>query len=183
MKFIPLQLQGAHTIELEPFADQRGLFARLFCSQEFQKINHHQHIVQINHSINYKKGALRGMHYQKAPKAEIKILRCVHGAVYDVIIDIRKDSPTFLKWHGEILSGENMRMMYVPKGFAHGFQTLETNSELLYFHTEFYNPEFEGAISYDEPQVSIKWPKDVTEISERDKHHPYLDNDFAGLDI
>jgi dTDP-4-dehydrorhamnose 3,5-epimerase len=121
------------------------------------------------------------MHFQVAPYREIKMVRCIAGAVYDVIIDLRKDSATFLKWFGSDLSAENKRMMYIPEGFAHGFQCLSNDCELIYFHTEYYEPGFEGGIRHDDPAVSIKWPLNVTTISERDQLHPTLDENFKGI--
>ena len=163
--------------------DDRGLFARVFCQNELLNILHGKNIVQINHSLTKQKGAFRGMHSQYPPKAEIKIVKCLRGSVFDVIIDLRKGSPTFLKWHEEILSSENMKMMYIPEGFAHGFQTLEENCELLYLHTEFYSPKHEGGVRYNDPKVGIKWPLEVRDISERDKKHPLLAEDFQGIEI
>lgn len=183
MTFMESPLKGAYIIEPEPFIDNRGMFARVFCKDELRKINHHKEIVQINHSITRKKGAVRGMHYQSPPNAEIKMVKAIKGSVYDVIIDIREGSLTFLKWFGEILSQENMKMMYVPEGFAHGFQTLEDDCELLYFHTEFYNKPTEGAVRYNDPLINIKWPLELTEISEKDNTHPLLDKDFRGIKI
>lgn len=181
MKFIKTHLKGAFIIEPEPFEDQRGMFARIFCENEFAQIGHSKKIVQINYSISKKKGAVRGMHYQKPPMAEIKMVRCIRGYVYDFIIDLRRRSGTLLKWHGETLSSENRRMIYIPEGFAHGFQTLEENCELLYFHTEFYSPDCEGAIRFDDPKIGIKWPLDVTEISKRDRNHPLLPENYKGI--
>lgn len=183
MKINHTPLQDAFIIEPEPFKDDRGLFARVFCQQELQHILHNKNIVQINHSLTRQKGAIRGMHFQKPPKAEIKMVKCLRGSVFDVIIDLRKGSPTFLKLHGETLSSENMKMLYIPEGFAHGFQTLEENSELLYLHTEFYNPEHEGGVRYDDPKVGIKWPLKVTDISKRDRYHPLLGEDFLGIEF
>ncbi|MDA3898182.1 MAG: dTDP-4-dehydrorhamnose 3,5-epimerase [Desulfobacteraceae bacterium] len=183
MKFMPLPLSGAHIIIPEPRKDKRGLFARIFCADELKQIGHTKNIVQVNHSGTVKKGAVRGMHFQYSPKAEIKIIKCIRGAVFDVIVDIRLGSSTFLQWHGENLTSENMKMMYVPEGFAHGFQVLEENSELLYFHTEYYSPEHEGAVRHDDPMIGIDWPVGVTEVSERDKTHPLLNDDFAGVEI
>ena len=183
MKIKQTPLQDAFSIEPEPFEDDRGLFARVFCKQELQNILHGKNIVQANHSMTRQKGAIRGMHFQKPPKAEIKMVKCLFGSVFDVIIDLMKGSPTFLKWHGEILSSKNMKMMYVPEGFAHGFQTLEKNCELLYLHTEFYSREYDGGVRYDDPKVGIKWPLDVTDISEKDKKHVLLENEFQGIKI
>ena len=178
MKIKQTPLQDAFIIEPEFFKDDRGLFARLFCQQELQSSLNNKNIVQINHSLTRQKGALRGMHFQYPPKAEIKIVKCLRGSVFDVIIDLRKGSSTFLDWHGEELSAENMKMMHVPEGFAHGFQALEENCELLYLHTEFYSPEYEGGVRYNDPKIGIKWPLEATDISERDRNHPLLSEDF-----
>lgn len=181
MKIIETPLKNAFVLKPEPFEDNRGKFSRIFCRQELQQIGHHKKIVQINHSLTRKKGALRGMHFQHPPKAEIKIVKCLRGSVFDVIIDLRRNSPTLLQWHGEILSAENMKMMYVPEGFAHGFQTLEENTELFYMHTESYSPEHEGGVRYNDPKIGIKWPLEATGVSERDKNHQLLPSGFAGL--
>ena len=181
MKFTETKLKDAYVIELEKYGDERGFFARAFCKKEYEEVGLRNEIVQINDSLSKDKGTLRGMHYQLAPKAEDKIVRCIKGSLYDVIIDIRKDSETFGEWIGVELSAENRKMLFVPKGFAHGFQTLEPNCELLYLHTEFYSPDCEGAVRFDDPKVGIKWPLDVTEISERDKNHALLSEDFEGI--
>jgi len=181
MKIKQTPLQDAFSIEPEPFEDGRGLFARVFCQQELQDILKNKNIVQINHSITKKKGAIRGMHFQYPPKAENKMVKCLRGSVFDVIIDLKKGSPTFLKCHGETLSSENMKMLYIPEGFAHGFQTLEENSELLYLHTEFYSPEHEGGVRYNDLAINISWPLDVTDISEKDQNYPLLSQDFEGI--
>jgi dTDP-4-dehydrorhamnose 3,5-epimerase len=183
MKILNTPLKGAYIIEPAPFQDHRGMFARIFCKKELGAIGHNQEVVQINHSINLKRGALRGMHFQNPPRAEIKFVKCIRGGVYDVIIDLRKNSPTFLQWYGINITTNNMRMMYIPEGFAHGFQTLEPHSELLYFHTEFFSPDWEGAIRFDDPRVGIRWPLEIAEISDRDKGHPLLDEAFKGLDV
>ena len=174
MRIDKLSLEGAFVIESEPFIDDRGIFARVFCQHELQNILHGKNIVQINHSMTKQKGAIRGMHFQYPPKSEIKMVKCLRGTVFDVILDLRRDSPTFLKWHGEILSAENMKMMYIPEGFAHGFQTLEDNCELLYLHTEFYSPEYEGGVRYNDSKIGIKWPLELTEISDKDRGYPLL---------
>ena len=183
MKFLETPLKGLTIIELESYRDDRGLFFRLFCSNELKEIGLNKNIMQINQSLTIKKGAVRGMHFQFPPKAEIKIIKCIRGTIFDVAIDLRKQSPTFLQWYGEILSAGNMKLMYIPEGFAHGFQTLEENSELLYLHTEFYSPENEGGIRYDDPRIDIKWPLEVIEISERDKKFKLIDDNFEGLEI
>ena len=181
MKIKQTPLQDAFVIEPEPFIDDRGLFARVFCQHELQNILRDKKIVQINHSLTRQKGAIRGMHFQYPPKAETKMVKCLRGSVFDVIIDLRKGSPTFLKWHGEVLSAENMKMMYIPEGFAHGFQTLEQNCELLYLHTEFYSPEHEGGVCYNDPLINISWPLATTDISAKDQGYPLLSKDFKGI--
>ena len=183
MKINKLSLKNAYVLEPEPFSDHRGKFVRIYCYKELQHIGHSKPIVQINHSLSRQKGAVRGMHFQYPQKAETKIIKCVCGSVFDVIIDLRRGSSTFLQWHGEVLSAENMKMMYVPEGFAHGFQVLEENTELLYSHTEFYSPEHEGGVRYDDPVINISWPLEVTDISEKDQSHPLLSKDFAGIDL
>ena len=181
MKIVETGLQDAYVLEPEPIVDNRGKFARIYCLRELGQIGHYKSIVQINHSLTRKKGALRGMHFQYPPEAEIKMVKCVTGSVYDVIVDLRHNSPTFRKWHGEILSAENMNMMYIPEGFAHGFQVLKANSELLYFHTQFYSPQCEGGVRFDDPAVNISWPLEVTDVSVRDRSHPLLPEDFEGI--
>ena len=181
MTFTTAPLSGAYTIDLEPFSDERGWFARFYCKNEFAQIGHTKEWVQLNQSVSYHKGTLRGMHFQYAPYRETKMVRCIIGAVYDVIIDLRADSPTFLKWFGTELSAENNRMLYIPEGFAHGFQTLSDNSALIYHHTEFYTPGSEGGLRYDDPAFSIQWPLPVTAISARDAQHPLVDKNFKGI--
>jgi len=181
MKINKLTLKNAYVLEPEPFADHRGKFIRIYCYKELQRIGHSKPIVQINHSISIQKGTVRGMHFQYRPKAETKIVKCVCGSVFDVIIDLRRGSSTFLQWHGEVLSAENMKMMYVPEGFAHGFQTLEEDAELLYLDTEFYSPGHEGGVRFDDPAVGIKWPIPVSQLSEKDSAHPLLSSDFSGI--
>ena len=181
MKIKPTPLQDAFVVEPEPFEDTRGRFTRVFCQNELQSILHGKNIVQINHSLTRQKGVIRGMHFQYPPKAEIKMVKCLRGSVFDVMIDLRRDSSTLLKWHGEELSSQNMKMMYIPEVFAHGFQTLEENCELLYLHTEFYSPEHEGGVRYNDPLINISWPLEVTDISKKDKNYSLLSKDFEGL--
>ncbi len=183
MIFHKTPMKGAHVIELEPFKDERGMFSRLFCKEELEKIGHTGEIVQVNHSVTREKGALRGMHYQRPPHAEIKIVRCIRGAVFDVMVDIRKGSDTFLKWFGVELTRENNKAVYIPQGFAHGFQVLAPDSELLYFHAEFYSPEHEGALCFEDPAVGIEWPLEVTDISGRDRSHPFINESFEGVSL
>jgi dTDP-4-dehydrorhamnose 3,5-epimerase len=181
MNFVPTPLKGSYMIDVDPFTDERGWFARFYCKNEFEQIRHHKEWVQLNHSVNYKKGTIRGMHFQKQPFAEIKMVKCIAGKIYDVIVDLRKDSETLLQWFGAELSAENKRMLYIPEGFAHGFQCLEDNCELIYHHSEFYNPEAEAGIRYNDPQLKIQWPLHAGMISPRDEQHPWLDKNFNGI--
>ncbi|MFZ1530374.1 MAG: dTDP-4-dehydrorhamnose 3,5-epimerase [Ferruginibacter sp.] len=174
MIFTETPLKGSYIVTPEPRGDSRGWFMRSFCKNEFASIGHTAEWVQMNHSFTKHKGTVRGMHFQMEPHTEIKLVRCIAGSVYDVIIDMRKDSATYLKWFGEVLSAENKKMMYVPQGFAHGFQALTDEVELLYNHSAFYKPAFESGILYNDEQINIQWPIPVTEISERDKSHPPL---------
>ena len=178
MKFTETGLIGAYVIEPSPIEDERGRFARVFCKNEFLKIGHSKEFVQFNHSLNKIKGTVRGMHFQNKPKAEIKLIKCVSGSVFDVMVDLRSNSKTYLKWFGEIISQDNMKMMYVPEGFAHGFQTLEENCELLYYHTEYYSPETEGGINPLDKNLNIQWPAEISLMSGRDKSFPLIDKNF-----
>ena len=175
MKFNPSPLADAYTIDLEKREDDRGFFARFFCVNEFDKAGLDRNIVQINNSLSKDKGTLRGIHYQLAPKAETKIVRCIRGSLYDVIVDLRPESSTFLKWFGETLSAENRIMMFVPKGFGHAFLTLEENTEALYLVTEFYSPENERGLRWNDPKIGIEWPLEPVIISDKDRNHPDFD--------
>jgi len=181
MIFVPTSLKGSYVVELQPFQDKRGWFARFYCKDEFRQIGHDREWVQLNHSVTYRKGALRGMHFQYPPFKEIKMVRCISGRVFDVIIDLRKNSETFLQWYGVELSANNKKMIYIPEGFAHGFQCLSENCELIYHHSELYTPNAESGIRYDDPRINIEWPLPVTELSQRDESHPYLDGNFKGI--
>ncbi len=175
MKFIETPLAGAYTIELEKHGDDRGFFARAFCQEEFAELGLSCEIVQVNNSLAERKGTLRGMHYQLAPKAETKMVRCIRGSLFDVIIDLREGSETFGKYHGVELSAENRTMFYVPKGFAHGFITLEDNTEAFYFVDEYYAPDCERGIRWDDPRFGIAWPLKPEVLSEKDTSHPDFD--------
>jgi dTDP-4-dehydrorhamnose 3,5-epimerase len=181
MIFSPSPLQGSYIIDVQPFQDERGWFSRFYCKDEFQKIGHQKEWVQLNHSVTYKKGTIRGMHFQKAPYYEIKMVKCIAGSVYDVIIDLRRGSSTFLQWFGVYLSAANKKMLYIPEGFAHGFQCLSDDCELIYHHTEFYTPGAEAGVRYDDPMIAIDWPLEVSILSPRDNEHPYLDKNFKGI--
>ncbi len=181
MIFSETPLPGAYLITPEPYADDRGLFARTFCKNEFAQLNHKKEFVQFNHSKTNKKATIRGMHYQLPPHSEIKLIRCIRGSVWDVIIDIRKGSPTFMQYFAAELSEHNLLSVYVPEGFAHGFQTLEDNTQLIYHHTAYYVPGHEAGIRYNDPLVGISWPLPVSEITEKDRNHHLLDNSFKGI--
>jgi len=176
-------IAGVTVAETSRIGDQRGTFSRLFCAQELAPVLGDRQIVQINHSKTSQAGAVRGMHYQHAPQAEMKLVRCLKGRVWDVAVDLRKDSPSFLRWYAVELSVENELMMIIPEGCAHGFQVLEPESELLYLHTAFYAPELEAGVRYDDPQLGISWPLEVTDLSERDKAHPLLNERFCGVEL
>lgn len=172
--------QGLFIIENIPLQDERGLFSRVFCKKELFQICKKE-IVQINHSVNNKKGTIRGMHYQVSPYAESKLIRCIQGSVFDVAIDLRKNSKTFLKWFGIVLSKDNWKMIFIPEGFAHGFQTLEANTELLYHHTGYYSPEYERGLNFNDPVININWEIEQFTCSEKDLHLPLITNNFIGL--
>ncbi len=175
------KLQGLYLITPKPKTDDRGYFERLFCTDEFKELGLNKPIVNINHSYSKQKGTIRGMHFQYPPSQEIKIIICLRGSVYDVAIDIRKNSPTFLQWHSEILNNELKQMFLIPEGFAHGFQTLEDNVELLYLHTNFYSREYESGLNFQDPLINIQWPLEVAKISEKDKSHKFISTDFKGV--
>lgn len=176
MIFESTPLRGAYTIGWEPRSDDRGHFARAFSADEFIRQGLVSSYVQANLSDNHRAGTLRGMHFQKAPHAEVKLVRCVRGALYDVIVDIRPDSPTYLEWYGATLSSANGLMMYVPEGFAHGYQTLEHGTTAFYLVSSAYVPGAEGGLRYDDPQLAIRWPVHVTSISPKDSTWPLLRN-------
>jgi len=180
-EFTPTPLAGLVVIHRRPIEDDRGSFCRFFCSDEFREAGLKKPIVQVNHTVTRKKGAVRGLHFQYPPHAETKIISCLKGEVFDVAVDIRKGSPTFLRWHSEVLSADNHNSLLVPEGFAHGFQALTGECELLYLHTESYHPEVEGALNVADPALGITWPLALTDISGRDCSHPYIDSKFPGI--
>ncbi len=175
MIFTPTPLASAFLIDLEKRGDDRGFFARAFCQNEFSQHGLASSFCQVNNSLSAQKGTLRGMHYQLPPRAETKLVRCVRGALYDMIVDLRVDSPTFGRSFGTELSADNRRMLYVPKGFAHGFLTLRDDTEAFYFVDEFYAPERERCIRYNDPKFGLQWPATPTVISEKDKNQSDFD--------
>jgi dTDP-4-dehydrorhamnose 3,5-epimerase len=172
MIFRQLRLKDAFIVDIEKMEDERGFFARAFCEREFEAHGLNRRLVQSSISFNKKKGTLRGMHYQTAPNEEAKVVRCTQGAIYDVIIDLRQCSPTFKQWEAVELTSENRRMIYIPEGFAHGFQTLEHNSEVLYHMTECYAPEAARGVRWDDPAFGIRWPAADRTIAPRDQQYP-----------
>ena len=159
-------------MEIEPIGDERGSFARTWCRREFHTLGLNTLVEQTGTSLNLRKGTLRGMHYQAVPHEEVKLVRCTRGAIYDVIIDLRSESKTFQKWFGVELTEENYRMLYVPEGYAHGFQTLSDRTEVVYHTSEFYTPNAEQGIRYNDVAFGIRWPLEVRVISEKDKNWP-----------
>jgi dTDP-4-dehydrorhamnose 3,5-epimerase len=174
MIFTETDLKGAYIIDLNKIEDDRGYFGRTFCKNEFEKMGLETNIAQANMSFNHKKGTLRGMHYQVSPYEETKLVKCTSGAIFDIIVDLRKDSPTYLKWTGVELSQANDRMLYVPRDFAHGFITLTDDTAIQYLVSEFYAPGSEKGIKWDDPKFNIKWPIDIAVISDKDNSHPYF---------
>lgn len=172
MKFTETPLAGAFLIEPEPRADARGFFARIFCRGEFEKLGLDSSVTQCNISFNPHKGTLRGMHYQLPPRQEVKLVRCTLGAVFDAIVDLRPGSPSFLRWFGVELSASNHRMLYVPRGFAHGYLTLCRDSEVFYQVSEFYSPDCERGLRFDDPAFAIVWPFAPVVVSDKDRSHP-----------
>lgn len=183
MIFNPSKLAGAFTIDVQPFQDGRGFFTRIFCEKEFAGHNLVKHFVQANHSGTHGKGVIRGMHFQHAPFSEVKLVKCVQGSIFDVIVDVRAGSPTFLQWFGAELSAENKRMMYVPAGFAHGFQSLSDYSEITYMVSAFYNKESERGVKYNDIKVNIEWPLPVSLVSDKDMNIPLIDAIFTGVSL
>jgi dTDP-4-dehydrorhamnose 3,5-epimerase len=161
--------------------DRRGFFSRLYCSEDLRSVGFNKTIMQINHTLTKQIGTVRGLHFQYPPYAEMKMVSCVKGKIFDVAVDLRKGSPTFLHWHGEVLSEKNRKSFLIPEGFAHGFQSLTDDCELLYLHTATYKPDSEGALNVREPLLNIDWPMSISDLSDRDKSHPFIDTDFQGV--
>ena len=176
-------LQGLKVIQRHPRKDLRGQFTRAYCSEELSAGGWTTPVKQINHSITHAVGSIRGLHYQKPPKAERKMVLCLRGRVWDVAVDLRSSSETFLSWHAEELSAENNKAMLIPEGFAHGFQVLEKESELLYLHSEQYAPQMEDGLSPLDPRLSIPWPLPIAEMSARDRGFPILTDKYKGVSL
>ena len=172
--------EGLFIIEPNIFEDNRGSFSRIFCENELSSILDFN-IKQINHSVTSKRGTIRGLHFQYEPNSEIKMIKCVKGSVFDVVVDIRRNSETFLKVFSIELSEFNNKIIFIPKGFAHGFQALEDDTELIYLHSSLYKPSNEGALNPVDKILDITWPEDISNISEKDKNHPFITDKFKGI--
>ncbi len=178
-----LSLAALKLIECQRLGDSRGFLSRLFCAEELAAAGWYKPITQINHTYTVQRGTVRGMHYQQSPHAEMKLVTCLQGEVWDVAVDLRAGSPTFLRWHAEVLSADNDRAILIPEGFAHGFQTLTDDAQLLYCHSAVYSPETEAAVNAQDPRITIKWPIAITELSVRDAKHPLIDARFKGVSL
>lgn len=176
-------ISGVNILDRSPHGDDRGFLERLYCQEELDSILEGRRIEQINRTLTVQTGTVRGLHFQYPPQAETKIVSCVRGSVFDVAIDLRRRSPTFLKWHGERLSGDGHRSLVIPEGCAHGFQTLVSDCEMLYFHTSSYSPALEGGFHPEDPTLDINWPLPIAELSQRDSQHPSLDTNFQGIPL
>ena len=181
MRISPTPLAGVYVVERASHGDSRGFLARLFCAAELHAAGWAKPIAQVNHTFTAAAGTVRGVHFQRPPHAEMKLVSCVRGEVWDVAVDLRHGSPTFLKWHAERLSAANHRAMLIPQGCAHGFQTLQDNCELVYCHSAPYEPSAEGGIRPDDPALDIPWPLPVRNLSSRDSAHALLTSEFPGL--
>lgn len=172
----PLEIPGLYLLEFNAFQDNRGKFTRIFCARELAEIGINKPIAQINYSASKTSGTLRGMHFQCPPHAETKIVQCVKGKCFDVAVDLRKKSSTYLQWHGEFLEECDDKAFVIPEGFGHGFLTLEPDTELMYFCTEFYTPESEGGVRYDDPAIGIEWPHPAKIMSNKDLSHALINS-------
>jgi dTDP-4-dehydrorhamnose 3,5-epimerase len=181
-EIVELPLAGLKRVLRKPLADSRGFLARIFCADDLAPAGWIGPVAQVNHSRTARAGSVRGLHFQRPPHAEMKLVTCISGAIWDVAVDLRAGSPTFLCWHGETLSAENCRALLIPKGFAHGFQTLTADVELLYCHSAAFAPDAEGALNPLDPRLAIAWPDPITDMSERDRGHPPLAAGFEGIE-
>ena len=179
--FIPTPLAGLILVQRKATEDHRGFLSRVYCAEEFCEAGVNKPIAQINHTLTHKKGAVRGLHFQYPPHAETKQVSCLRGEIFDVAVDLRRDSPTFMRWHGEIISAGNRKSLLIPEGYAHGFQTLADDCELIYLHTAAYHSEAERALNVADPRLGIAWPLPLDEISERDRNHPFIGSGFQGI--
>lgn len=179
--FISTPLNGLMLVQRKIIEDHRGFLSRIYCVEEFRESGVVKNISQINHTVTFKKGSVRGLHFQCPPHAESKLVNCIKGEIWDVAVDIRRDSPTFLHWHGEVLSASNRKSLLIPEGFAHGFQALTSDCELLYLHTAAYHPEAEDVLNVADPGLNILWPLPISELSDRDRTRPFINQSFQGV--
>jgi dTDP-4-dehydrorhamnose 3,5-epimerase len=183
MTFHSTPLKGLTVVETSPVTDERGSFVRTYCEDDFAHIRPGLRWTQSNLSSTVNVGTVRGMHYQRPPAAEVKLIRCLKGRVFDVAIDVRAGSPTFLEWHAVELNSDNQRMMLIPEGFAHGFQALTDDVQLLYMHSHSWAPEYESRLRFDDPRAGIVWPLLATHVSDKDLNAPWVDEHFSGVDL
>ncbi|RYE43226.1 MAG: dTDP-4-keto-6-deoxy-D-glucose epimerase [Hyphomicrobiales bacterium] len=182
-QIIATPLAGLMCVQRQRTEDVRGFFSRFFCAEDLREAGFYLPIAQINQTLTRRRGSVRGLHYQRPPHGEVKFVSCLGGEVLDVAVDIRQGSPTFLQWHAQRLSAENGRSLLIPQGFAHGFQALSDDAELLYLHSAPYRAGAEGALNLLDPRLKIEWPLPLADISERDSAHPFLDESFKGLEL
>jgi len=180
-EFLPTPLAGLRLIRRLPIRDERGWLERMYCAEEFAALMSGQAVAQINRTLTVQKGSVRGMHFQMPPHTDAKLVSCLRGAVFDVAVDVRRGSSTFLHWHAERLTAENHHSLLIPAGFAHGFQTLANDCELLYLHTARFSPQSEAALNARDPRLAISWPEPIGAQSPRDAAHPLLSDDFLGV--
>lgn len=179
--FSSSSLPSLTVVQRKPIEDDRGFLSRFWCAEEFKAAGWLKPIAQMNHTMTLRRGAVRGMHFQYPPHAEMKLVTCLRGEIFDVAVDLRHESVTFLKWHGEVLSAANRRSLLIPEGFAHGFQTLTDDCELIYLHTASHSPDAEGAANPTDPRLAIAWPLPIAELSVRDSAHPMLGDGYQGI--
>ena len=180
---LDMPIQGLKLVQRKPISDDRGYLERMFCSTDLKSLIPGKSVVQINHTLTAKLGTVRGMHFQHSPHAETKFVSCLRGEVFDVAVDLRRGSTTFLRWHAEILSAANHKTFVIPEGFAHGFQTLTDDCQMLYFHTAAYQADAEGGVNARDPRLRIQWPLPIVEESVRDSVHPLVSEEFRGLAV
>jgi dTDP-4-dehydrorhamnose 3,5-epimerase len=179
--FFSTSLPGLKLVQRRAIEDHRGFLSRFYCAEEFAEAGISKTIAQINHSLTRKKGAVRGLHFQYPPHAETKLVSCLRGEIFDVAVDLRRNSPTFLQWHGEILTAANRKSLLIPEGYAHGFQALTEDCELIYLHTAAYHSDAESALNVSDPILAIDWPLPIEDLSDRDRMHPFINQSFQGV--
>jgi dTDP-4-dehydrorhamnose 3,5-epimerase len=179
--FLPTKISDLVILQRKPIGDDRGYFERMFCLNDLDTCFQNKKITQINHTCTMKRGSVRGLHFQYPPHAEVKFVSCVGGEIFDVAVDLRQNSKTFLQWHGEILSAKNYKTMIIPEGFAHGFQTLSDESELIYFHSHFHHATSESGLNVLDTRLGIEWPLEVQNLSRRDAEFQMLETSFSGV--